>query len=79
VSLAWFDRRGHHLVTFPATAADPSWATALVELVKNGRARSLEVRKVDGSGIGEPTAAPFVSALRDAGFADGYRGLTCRA
>ena len=29
VALAWFDRKGRHLVTFPATAADGVWADAL--------------------------------------------------
>jgi ATP-dependent Lhr-like helicase len=46
--LVWFDRRSHHLVTFPAAADDPSWAEALLALVKDGRARSVEVRKVNG-------------------------------
>ena len=38
IPLVWFDRRSHHLVTFPATTRDPSWADALAELVKDGRA-----------------------------------------
>ncbi|MDX2379493.1 MAG: DEAD/DEAH box helicase, partial [Acidimicrobiia bacterium] len=77
-ALAWFDRRGHHLVTFPATTVDTSWIEALQLLVKNGRATAIEVRKVDG----EPVAsapADVVDALRAAGFVDGYRGLTYRA
>ena len=75
--LAWFDRRGHHLVTFPATSLDTSWIEALQLLVKNGRAKAIEVRKVDGETI---SAAPadVVDAMRAAGFADGYRGLTYR-
>ncbi len=78
--LVWFDRRGHHLVTFPGAMADPSWADALIELVKNGRATSVEVRKVDGQPA-NPGAAPdgLIELLRAAGFADGYRGMTYRA
>jgi ATP-dependent Lhr-like helicase len=72
--LVWYDRRGHHLVTFPESARDASWADALVELVKDGRARSVEVRKVNGEAAGEEIA----TVLRAAGFVDGYRGLVVR-
>jgi ATP-dependent Lhr-like helicase len=75
--LAWFDRRGHHLVTFPATATDLSWIEALQLLVKNGRAKVVEVRKIDGDPVADAPAA-IVDALRAAGFADGYRGLVYR-
>jgi ATP-dependent Lhr-like helicase len=75
VPLVWFDRRGHHLVMFPEAARDPSWAGALVDLVKNGRARSVEVRKVDG----EPVPPSVAATLRGAGFAEGYRGWTYRS
>ena len=73
--LVWFDRRGHHLVTFPRTAADLRWADALASLVKDNRVRSLEVRKVDGASIAD---GPIRSALQSAGFVDGYRGLVLR-
>jgi ATP-dependent Lhr-like helicase len=75
--LVWFDRRAHHLVTFPKTGADTSWIEALQLLVKNGRAKAIEVRKVDGEPI---SVAPpeLVDAMRSGGFADGYRGLTYR-
>jgi ATP-dependent Lhr-like helicase len=75
--LVWFDRRGHHLVLFAEALVDPSWADALVTLVKTGRARSIEVRKIDGHGL---TDAPegVLEILRCAGFVDGYRGLTHR-
>jgi ATP-dependent Lhr-like helicase len=74
--LVWLDRRGHHLVTFPSAAEDTSWADALAALVKDGRVRALEIRKVDG----RPTAAaPEVSAsLQRVGFVEGYRGLVLR-
>jgi ATP-dependent helicase Lhr and Lhr-like helicase len=52
------------------------WATALADLVHSGRLRSAEVRKVDGSPVDH--TSPVVAALRAAGFADGYRGLTLR-
>jgi ATP-dependent Lhr-like helicase len=76
--LVWFDRRSHHLVTFPEAFADASWTAALVGLVKDDRLRSVEVRKIDGEGL---TDAPggLIEMLRIAGFADGYRGLTYRS
>jgi ATP-dependent helicase Lhr and Lhr-like helicase len=72
---AWFDRRAHHLVTFPAASIDDRWVDALVALVKDGRARSLEVRKLDG---GAPGESAWPSVLRAAGFVDGYKGLVLR-
>jgi ATP-dependent Lhr-like helicase len=76
-ALAWFDRKGRHLVTFPATKSDGAWADALVSMVKDGRASSVEVRKVDGATLAE--APPDVlDRLRVAGFSDGYRGLVFR-
>jgi ATP-dependent helicase Lhr and Lhr-like helicase len=76
--LAWFDKRGHHLVAFPDTLVDPSWADALMALVKDGRAKSIEIRKVNGDTIAGSGAAGIVEILRAAGFADGYRGMTFR-
>ncbi len=72
---AWLDRRGHTLLTFPAAAADEVWLGALVDLLKDGRVRSLEVRKIDGEPAG---ASPWAGPLRAVGFADGYRGLVLR-
>ena len=43
---AWLDRRGHHLVTFPAGQADDAWVGAVAGLVSAGRVRSLEIRRV---------------------------------
>lgn len=77
--LVWFDRRSHHVVTFPEALIDPSWARALIELVDAGRARSVEVRKVDGESLnGGQVPAGLVELLRGEGFADGYRGMTFR-
>ena len=75
--LVWFDRRSHHLVTFPGRGDDDAWAEALATLVKDGRARSVEVRKVNGD-----TARREVADRRgaqEAGFVDSYRGLVARA
>ena len=78
--LAWYDRRGHHLVTFPETLVDTSWAGALKDLVENGRAKSVEIRKVNGSTLtGADAPEGFVELLRTAGFADGYRGMIHRS
>jgi ATP-dependent Lhr-like helicase len=77
--LVWFDRRSHHLVTFPgATGAtgDLAWAEALATLVKDGRARSVEVRKVNGEPLGP--VGPWADALRGAGFVEGYKGFVAR-
>ena len=77
--LVWFDRRGHHLVTFPQALTDPSWAVTLASLVKDGRARAVEVRKVNGATLTDPAVPDgLLDLLRFAGFVDGYRGLTFR-
>jgi ATP-dependent Lhr-like helicase len=69
----WVERNGKRLVTFPATESSDAWVEALVSLVKDGRVARLEVQQIDG----EPVAtSPFAPALRAAGFAEGYRGLT---
>jgi ATP-dependent Lhr-like helicase len=73
--LAWFDRRGHHLLLFPEGREDPSWAEALAALVATGRERAVEVRRVDNEPVGD---GPAAVALRDAGFVPGYRGLVRR-
>lgn len=77
VPLVWFDPRGHHLVTFDAAGLDADWPQALAALVATGQLRSVEVRKVDGNPVAE---APEISTLlRQAGFADGYRGPVLRS
>ncbi|CAB4749816.1 MAG: DEAD/DEAH box helicase [Actinobacteria bacterium] len=75
---AWYDRRGHHLVVFGAARNDERWADALASLVKDGRLRSLEIRKVDGQTIAE-TGPEVVAPLKRVGFVDGYRGLVLRS
>ena len=75
--IAWYDRRSHHLVTFPHTHDDRSWAEALADLVRSGRLRKVEVRKVDGEALASsPAIADVTAAAKAAGFTDGYRGLT---
>ena len=76
VPLVWFDRRSHHVATFAAAADDAGWAEALAALVKDGRARSVEVRKING----EPMSpkSPWAAVLLAAGFTEGYKGLTLR-
>jgi ATP-dependent Lhr-like helicase len=77
--LAWFDKRSHHLVTFPDTLTDTSWTQALKGLVADGRAKAVEVRKVDGDTLsGATRPAGLVEVLRAAGFSDGYRGMVYR-
>jgi ATP-dependent Lhr-like helicase len=75
--LVWFDRRGHHLVTFPDALVDVAWTAALIDLVKTGRVKAVEIRKIDGEGLADAPAG-LIDLLRSAGFADGYRGLVVR-
>jgi len=71
---AYVERGGKSLVTFGGT--DPAvWAEALVTAHKEGRVARLQLERVDD----EPArASAAAAALREAGFADGYRGLTLR-
>ena len=79
VPLVWHDRRSHHLVTFPLAGSDHEWAAALAALVDDGRARSMEIRKINGAGISEsPDGAWVTEIAHAAGFTDGYRGLIVR-
>nr|MDQ3385181.1 DEAD/DEAH box helicase [Actinomycetota bacterium] len=69
---AFLERGGRTLLTFEA-AEDGTWVDGLVSLVKERRVGRLVVQKVDG----EPASSSrHADALRTAGFADGYRGLT---
>ena len=75
VPVAYLERGGRTLVTFPGAADDPSWVEALAGLVRDGRVRSLEITTVDGELV---ATTPWADALRGAGFVDGYRGLVSR-
>jgi hypothetical protein len=51
------------------------WAGALVEAHKEGRLARVSIERIDD----EPArTSPHVAALRNAGFSDGYKGLTLR-
>lgn len=74
--LAWVDPRSHHLVTFPRTLERSEWADALASLVKDGRRKSLEVRKVNGEQLAHDH--PIVAQLERVGFVTSYRGWVLR-
>jgi ATP-dependent Lhr-like helicase len=70
---AFLERGARSLTTFGADAE--LWADALASLVKDGRLRRIELVRIDGE---RSIASPFAQRLREAGFADGNRGLTLR-
>ena len=72
---AYLERGTRTLVTFDD--AEPGrWVDALVSLVKDGRVRAIQLQRIDGIAVHD---SPSADALRAAGFADGYRGLTLRS
>jgi ATP-dependent Lhr-like helicase len=76
VPIVWYDRRSNHVVTFPGTVTDRSWAEALADEVRDGRLRKVEIRKVDGDPLAtSPAGETITAAAKAAGFTDGYRGL----
>ena len=81
--LAWFDVRSHHLVTFEQRTDKRAWAVladALRTLVKDGRVRSVEIRKINGEPHDDATPATvaIVNELVNEGLVRGYRGLVLR-
>ena len=70
----YLERGGKSLLTFGS--ADPQvWTEALVEAHKEGRVGRLQLERIDD----EPARSSLhADALRHAGFADGYKGLTLR-
>jgi ATP-dependent helicase Lhr and Lhr-like helicase len=74
--VAYLERGGRSILTFPETAANQRWAEALTTLVKDGRLRSLEITRIDAVPTRESAHHP---ALLAAGFVGGYRGLIYRA
>ena len=70
---AFLERGGRSLVTFGVPAA--AWADALAGLVKDGRVRKIELRRIDGAPVAE---AAIADELRAAGFVDSFRGLSLR-
>jgi ATP-dependent Lhr-like helicase len=74
--VAYLERGGRNLVTFPGAADDPeAWLETLAGLVKHGRRRQIELQRVDGGAVRDHALA---DSLRAAGFQDSYRGLTLR-
>lgn len=74
--LLWIDPRSYHLVTFPHTLDRGEWADALASLVKDGRRKSLEIRKVNGEAVSHDH--PVVAQLERVGFVASYRGWVLR-
>lgn len=72
---AYVEKGGRSLLTFPAAVVDGRWPAALAQVVRSGRRRSLELAKIDGAPARESSHADL---LREAGFADGYKGLVLR-
>jgi ATP-dependent Lhr-like helicase len=70
---AYLEKGGRRLLTFPAAADQPRWTAALASMVTGGRIRRLRVESVDGESV---AASPFADALREAGFTEGYKGLS---
>ncbi len=79
---AYLERGGKGLVTFAIgerhgddAEAVSRWVEALVEAHKQGRLTRVQIERIDD----EPArTSPLAPALRAAGFADGYKGLTLR-
>jgi len=72
---AFLERGARSLLTFPAAELDDSWVDALVLLAKEARVRRIELQRIDGVPFNE---SRWAARLREAGFADGYRGLVLR-
>ncbi|MEM9037997.1 MAG: DEAD/DEAH box helicase [Actinomycetota bacterium] len=68
---AFLERGARSLVLFPGAAEDDRWILALQRLVKDGRLRQVEARKVDGEPWGD---SPVTARLVDHGFQLGYQG-----
>jgi ATP-dependent Lhr-like helicase len=82
-AIAWYDVRSHHLVTFEHrthASTRSVLAEALRTLVKDGRVRTVEIRKINGEAHDDatmPTVAIADELMRE-GFVRGYRGLVLR-
>jgi ATP-dependent Lhr-like helicase len=71
---AYLERGGKALLTFGDADAG-RFAHALVEAHKQGRLARVQIERIDDEPARTSRHAP---ALRESGFADGYRGLTLR-
>ena len=74
-AVAWIDRSGRSIVTFPSAVDRPQWVEAVADLVGNGRVTRLEIATIDGAPVAE---SQWAEPLRAAGFLEGYRGLVLR-
>ena len=77
--VAYLERGGKALVTFATEVGERGavdvWAEAIVDAHKQGRLTKVQIERIDD----EPArTSPHAPALRAAGFADGYKGLTLR-
>lgn len=70
---AYLERGGRRLLTFPAAADHVEWVSTLAGLVHSGRVRRLQIESIDGASA---AVSPWADALRDVGFAEGYKGLS---
>ncbi|NOX31442.1 MAG: DEAD/DEAH box helicase [Actinobacteria bacterium] len=72
----FIERGARSLATFEATLESiDAWIEPLMNLVKSGRIRGLEIAKIDG----EPSmGTPLAEALIAGGFSAGYKGPTYR-
>jgi ATP-dependent Lhr-like helicase len=73
--VAYVERGGRSMLTFGREDVD-EWAPALVEAHKEGRLPALQLERIDDV---PARTSPYAPALRAAGFADGYKGLTLRS
>jgi ATP-dependent helicase Lhr and Lhr-like helicase len=76
--VVYLERGGRSLQTLPAFAAPAAAAaamSALATLVADGRLRSLQIERVDGTPVSE---SPARDLLAEAGFRAGYRGYVLR-
>ena len=55
--VAYLERGGRSVVTFPAAADHPDWAESLVAMVKDGRRRSIEITRADGEPVRDTPVA----------------------
>jgi ATP-dependent Lhr-like helicase len=81
--LGWYDVRSHHLVTFARTLEQDGFSSlveALGSLVKDGRTKSIEVRKINGAACDDssPITTQVVAMLEQHRFVRGYRGFVLR-
>ena len=79
--VAFIERGGKSITTYPTTSTDDAhasaltdvWIIALVQAVMCGRVGALQIQTINGAPVRESAIA---DALRKHGFADGYKGLT---